>query len=459
MTKRRTATVAMALALAACSGGGMGASRAELPQAQRSTPPAGLNARIKHIVIVVQENRSFDNIFSGYPGAVSATSGQEQANGTVQTIPLHPVTFNVPMDMDHTYTSGVQSYDGGKMDGFNLNTYSDGGSVGTFPYAYLERSLVAPYWAMASKYVLADHMFPTMMGASFTAHLDLIAGTADLNPNLSEVNWPNDNGGVWGCDAHRKTKSSVFGPGTGIRFGPFPCFTQFSTIADTLDAAHVSWKYYAPGIAGVNSSADAGGLVWSEFDAIKKVRYGADWANIVTPPTTFLSDAAAGTLPSVSWVIPDWLNSDHAAAHNDSGPSWVAAVVNAVGKGPDWNSTAIVVLWDDWGGWYDSVPPPQLDWKGLGIRVPALVISPYAKKGYVTHTVYEFASTLKLVEQTFGLPVIGPASFGYTDTRAASMLDAFDFTQKPRAFTPIPAKYPASHFLHIAPSMRAPDDD
>jgi phospholipase C len=105
------------------------------------------------------------------------------------------------------------------------------------------------------------------------------------------------------------------------------------------------------------------------------------------------------------------------------------------------------------------VPPPQVDFRGLGIRVPALVISPYAKRGYVSHTQYEFSSILKLVEQTFNLPAVGPAKAGYTDTRAASMLDAFDFTQKPRAFVTIPSKYPASHFANARPSLRAPDDD
>ena len=121
--------------------------------------------------------------------------------------------------------------------------------------------------------------------------------------------------------------------------------------------------------------------------------------------------------------------------------------------------TAIVLVWDDWGGWNDHMPPPQLDWKGLGVRVPAIVISPYAKKGYVDHTQYEFSSILKFAEQTFNLPAVGPASFGYTDTRATSMIDAFDFTQKPRAFVKISAKYPPSHFIQRSPSMRAPDDD
>jgi phospholipase C len=133
--------------------------------------------------------------------------------------------------------------------------------------------------------------------------------------------------------------------------------------------------------------------------------------------------------------------------------------VNAVGEGPDWDSTAIVVLWDDWGGWYDNVPPPQLDFKGLGIRVPCIIISPYAKTNYVSHTRYEFSSILKFTEQAFSLPVLGAPADGYTDTRANSLVDSFNFTQKPRAFVKIPAKYPISYFLTHPQSMRVPDDD
>jgi phospholipase C len=308
---------------------------------------------------------------------------------------------------------------------------------------------------MASRYVLADHMFPPMFGGSFTAHLDLISGNTDLSPTTSEVDWPDAM--PWGCDAPKGTTSSlltsadVYNGGAG----PFPCFTQFHTMADTLDAAKISWKYYAPAVNG----GDAGGLVWTEFSAIKSVRYGPDWSKVVSPPATVLTDAASGNLPQMTWVIPDYKDSDHSAADSDTGPSWVAAVVNAIGQGPDWNTTAIVVVWDDWGGWHDHLAPAQLDWKGLGIRVPCIIISPYARKGYVDHTQYEFSSILKLAEETFNLPVVGPASFGYTDTRATSIVDAFDFTQKPLPFIKIQAKYPPSHFANEKPSMRAPDDD
>jgi len=169
-------------------------------------------------------------------------------------------------------------------------------------------------------------------------------------------------------------------------------------------------------------------------------------------------DAKNGALPSLSWVTPDAQDSDHPGSGSDTGPSWVGTVVNAIGNSPDWNSTVIFVVWDDWGGWYDNVPPPQLDFKGLGIRVPCIIISPYAKKGYVDHTQYEFGSFLHFSEQVFGLRALGPASAGYTDQRANSIFNAFDFMQKPRPFVHIATPYPKSFFMNHPQSMRAPDD-
>jgi phospholipase C len=337
------------------------------------------------------------------------------------------------------------------MDGFENNTIDGRTPAGTFAYSYLRHDAIAPYRTMAAQYVLADHMFPSMFGASFTAHLDLIAGTTDITPKLAVVDLPDAK--PWGCDAPAGTTTSLVNKQRIILHGrgPFPCFSRFRTMADTLDDASVSWKYYAPNILQ--------GPAWSPFDAIKAVRYGADWANVISPQTQVLADAANGALPAVAWVTPDLRDSDHPGTSSDTGPSWVAAVVNAVGHGPDWNSTAIVLLWDDWGGWYDNVPPPQRDFKGLGIRVPCIIISPYARTGFVSHTTYEFGSVLKFVEQTFDAAPLGPPSFGYTDQRAASLVDAFDFTQTPRAFATIPAKYPASYFLTQPQSMKEPDSE
>jgi phospholipase C len=172
-----------------------------------------------------------------------------------------------------------------------------------------------------------------------------------------------------------------------------------------------------------------------------------------------LTDPGNNQLAAVSWVTPSKNNSDHPKDHSGQGPSWVASVVNAVGQSSYWNTSAIIVLWDDWGGWYDNAAPPQLDYRGLGMRVPCLIISPYAKQGYVTHTQLEFGSILRFMEETFSLPPIGSPSAGYTDQRANSLDDAFDFTQSPRQFVPIQGKYSKAHFLHERQTGEPPDNE
>ncbi|MBV8375323.1 MAG: hypothetical protein JO302_07405, partial [Candidatus Eremiobacteraeota bacterium] len=331
------------------------------------------------------------------------------------------------------------------------------GGPADFAYAYVPRDETAPYWTMARRYVLADRMFPMEFGPSYTAHLSLIAANTDINPSpIAEVDAPDTL--KWGCEAPPGARSFTLDQQRRERFnGPFPCFDDFPTIADRLDDAGVSWKYYAAPLRGI-------GEVWSEFSSVRSVYYGADWKNVISPQSRILRDIENGSLADVSWVTPDWKDSDHTGSGYDRGPSWVTSVVDAIGESPYWKSTAVFVLWDDWGGWYDDAPPPQLDFRGLGIRVPCIVISPYARKGggvdggYVSHTQYEFGSILKFVEQAFGLPPIGPPARGFTDTRAASLLDAFDFTQSPRAFVPIAARYPASAFLNERPSLIPPDN-
>lgn len=415
---------------------------------------------IRHVVIIVQENRSFDNIFAGFPGADAPISGYTHT-GKLQ--PLKATDFGkVGVDILYGYNMALVNWDSGKMDGFDENKFNNGRPAHLFPYARLNSKLVKPYWTMAQEYTLADKMFATVWGNSFTAHLDLIAGTTVISKSsgttVSEIDTPYDqNNPNWTCYATPPPPTYIltYNHSTGKIVhsggGPPPCFTQsqFHTMADTLDAAKVTWKYYAPTITG------NGGNLWSAFGAIQNVYNGPDWKkDVISPETTILKDIPNGNLPAVSWVIPDNADSDHAGNGSDTGPSWVAAVVNTIGQSQYWSSTAIIVLWDDWGGWYDDAPPKQLDFLGLAERVPCILISPYAKPGYVSHTQYEFGSVLKFAEQTFGV-----TSLGYTDARATSLRDSFDFSQKPLTFKKIPAKYPASYFLTRKPSGVPPDDD
>jgi phospholipase C len=440
------------LALVGCGAGARpGGAFGALPQPQSPAMGNPVSKYIKHVVVIIQENRSFENFFAGYPGANAPLTGK--AGG--KTIALKPITFVGP-DLQHDWASSIVSWDKGKMDGFYHFGIHPYGKYAA--YSYVKKSLIKPYWDMANQYVLADAMYPTEFGGSFTAHLTLVAGTDDLNPRKAEVNIPS---GLppQDCDSSPGAKTSYVTPNRVIHAfkGPFPCFDQFKTAAQTLDQAGVSWKYYATQLIGAG--------MWEPYEAIKYVRDGPDWnKNIIVPQTTILTDPGNGDLASVSWVSPSIQDSDHPESQSDQGPSWVASVVNAVGESSYWNSTAIIVLWDDWGGWYDNAPPPQPDFRGLGIRVPCLIISPYAREGtsgqgYVSHTQYEYGSILKFIEEAFDLPYLGSTADGYTDRRATSIDDAFDFTQQPRSFTPLGTKYSRAHFLREPPSHKPVDTE
>ncbi|MGA8535009.1 MAG: alkaline phosphatase family protein [Candidatus Tumulicola sp.] len=459
---QRTMHVACALSLfiSACSAPG---SRGVMPtaigantQSDEAVPGFTLSKYVKHVVIIVQENRSFENLFAGFKGANAPLYGYKKTTSGEQKINLKQIDWTAPT-IYHGVEWTFKAYDNGKMDQFNLVPFDKppNDPSGTASYAYLKPSLIQPYHQMAYNYTLADNMFPTAWGGSFSAHLDLIAGTT-LISSTEAVTVPTNT--PWGCDAPKSTETQIldpqhhwsgYPPSNPAPWGPLPCFTQFTTMAGTLDHAKVSWKYYVPSL-----TEDQAGRVWSEFRAIKSVFYGPDWKNhVISPETTVLNDITAEKLPSVSWVIPKAHNSDHDVG-DTGGPSWVTSIVNAIGQSNYWNDTAIFVVWDDWGGWYDNVPPPQPDFVGLGFRVPCIVISPYARVHHVSHTQYEFGSFLKFIEAAFHLP-----SLHHTDERANSILDSFDFTNPPHKFKPIDAPQKKEYFLNQPPDSVPPDDE
>lgn len=444
---RFAALVPIAFA-AACSSGGGGSAAPPVagPTAYPSAPPA--TTPIAHVVVMVQENRSFDNLFATYPGADGSTHGTLHNGKTFQ---LKKGRL-AGKELDHMHSGFVTEYDNGKMDGFDkigFGSSGTGGPAGTYPLRYVNPSQIAPYWFLAHHYALADHLFQTQSSGSFTAHQDLIAGGTALNATESIIDFPSR--GPWGCDAPAGTKTSLITDKGDYLFnkGPFPCL-KYATIADRLDPDGLSWKYYTPSMQPGSS-----GFLWNAFDAISAIRYGPDWkSHVIIPETTILKDVAANRLPSVAWVIPSGQNSDHAASL-DTGPQWVASVVDKIGESPYWNSTAIIVVWDDWGGYFDHVAPAQLDYQGLGFRVPMLVISPYAKSvGYISHTPYEFGSILRFIEQNWNLKPLGT-----TDVRAASIADMFDFSRSPRAFAPAPQSLPPAYFESRPASFDPPDDE
>jgi phospholipase C len=392
--------------------------------------PTANASPIQHIVIIMQENRSFDNLFNGYPGADTAQAGM---NGSTLT-PLQPITLNDGRDLNHSHGGWWKDWDHGKLDGFANpdSKYPD------LPYSYIEKSDTVPYWQLAASYTLGDRTFQSNTGPSFVAHQYMIAGQSGNvsgNPN-----------GTWGCDAAPGTVAPLIGPNGTELPGVFPCF-DYPTMADLLDAKGISWRYYAPGM-------DDNFFIISAFQAIRHIRYGTDWkANVISPQTQVLTDIAQGELAAVTWVVPDFAHSDHPGSGSNEGPDWVASVVNAIGKSPFWNSTAIFITWDDWGGWYDHVNPPQVDDMGLGFRVPLLVVSPYARHGYISHVTHESSGFLTYIEQNFGLP-----NLGARDVLADGYSDCFDYTQPPQAFVKLHTKHSPEYFIHQKPSG-PPDDD
>jgi phospholipase C len=401
---------------------------------------------IQHVVIIVQENRSFDNLFQGYPGADTASSGKV-SNG--QTVSLQSVSMKANWDIVHQSTDFVNAYDNGAMDAFDKEVIK-GHPTQTYPmYAYVPASESSLYFQMAQQYVLGDRMFQSNIDSSFVAHQYLIAGQSGGQAGDTSKPAANIPSGPWACGGGAGDVLDTLNPDRSIGPKEPPCF-NYKTLADRLVGKHLTWRYYAP-------APPDPGAPWSAFKAIKHIRYSPAFKNVINPETAFLTDVAAGTLKTVTWVVPSFKNSDHSGSGSANGPKWVAQAINAVGQSSFWNSTAIFVVWDDWGGWYDHVAPPYLDFDGLGFRVPLLVISPYAKQSSVTHTQYEFSSILKFVEDTFGLAPLAPS-----DTRAndpANDAAVFDFTQSPRAFTPFNTGMTPADFINERPLNLPPDDD
>ncbi len=401
---------------------------------------------IAHVVIVIQENRTFDDVFNGYPGADTVASGQTHTGATVA---LQPVPFEEAPDPSHERSSLLTEYDNGKMDGFDLDPVSDtvaGGPTfstpNTFVYAYLPRAETLPYWQMAEHYAIADRMFSSQIAPSFPGHQYLIAGQSGRAIGDPENATNPDVNLVWGCDSPPgSTVETLDASNAVVSPGPFPCF-DYQTLGDLLDAKHVGWKYYT----GFSNGVDLDGQV-SAYDAIHHIRYGTDWtANVSSPEYTFFADVSAGTLPAVSWITPPAAASDHAGTLNSSGPSWVAAVVNAIEGSPYASNTAIFVTWDDSGGWYDHVAPPPGFGDGIsyGFRVPLIVVSPYAKPGYVSHVNHDFGSLLHFVENNWNLGTLGTV-----DARADALADMFDYAQTPAPPVTIQAQLSLSAIIAL----------
>jgi phospholipase C len=366
---------------------------------------------IQHIVFMIKENRSFNNYFGTFPGANGATSGKV-SNGSIITLGHTPDRVR---DMGHAWNDTITAVDGGLMDKFDLVEHgNDNGDYMSMTQYY--QSDIPNYWSYAQAFTLSDGTFSSTKAASFSNHLyTIMADGAETISNPNEPGHPQY--GSWGCDAVAGTTVTLQDT-TGKQSSVFPCFSN-KTEADLLDTAGISWKNYAP-------AQGTSGYDWNTYASSNQIRNSSLWTEHVVPFANFVTDAQNGNLPSVSWLIPNTSNSDHPPSSVCTGENWTVQQINAVMQGPDWNTTAIFLTWDDFGGFYDSGVPENFDYYGFGVRVPMIIISPYSKAGTVVHTTYEFASVLKFIETRFGL-----TNLTARDLDAANMEDAFNFSQNP----------------------------
>ena len=439
-------------------------------------------SKIEHIVIVMQENRSFDNYFGTYPGA----DGIPMVNGVPTVCSMDSRTgqcvrpFHNPNDMDvggpHTATDSVLAINGGRMDGFLEQANRSTGYCGTPTTApcakgdpvqsmgWHDAREIPNYWTYAQNFVLQDAMFEPVATWSFPQHLAMVSAWSakcsvwrDPMSCRSEISKPTN-------VTYTKTLNDwIYGTNPTL---PEPN-AAWTDITYLLHKNNVSWGYYIAEGDEPDCRDDAADCVphaqnaqtpgiWNPLPLFWTVRDNNQTGNI-QPHNNLLQQAKNGTLPAVSWVIPDNAHSEHPPGVKISdGQTYVTKVINSIMSGPEWDTTAIFLTWDDWGGFYDHVVPPYVDELGYGIRVPALVISPYAKKGFIDHQILSHDAYLKFIEDVFLHGQRIDASSGRPDSRPSvreneklmgDLANDFDFTQAPRKplLLPLhPAPGPAS---------------
>jgi phospholipase C len=426
--------------------------------------PAGIH-KIKHVIIVMQENRSFDSYFGTYPGADGIPMKHGKPTVCVPnptgscTRPYHD-TADVNGGGPHGETNAVADVDGGKMDGFIIqrdkakptctNPDDPACQLSGPPdvMGYHTAAEIPNYWTYASDFVLDDHMFEPVKSWSEPDHLYLVSGWSAKCANASPMSCVNNIAGPYSLPKFDAAVEQE------LKTGTTSIDLAWTDLTYLLYQHHVSWAYYVQTgtqpdcdddsdetCAPVPQSATTPGI-WNPLPLFEDVRDDHQLGNIKSLSAYFKA-AHAGTLPEVSWITPSQLDSEHPPASVHQGQAYVTAIINAAMKSRDWDSTAIFLSWDDWGGFYDSVVPPAVDQNGYGLRVPSLVISPYAKRGYIDHQILSSDAYLKFIEDDFlGGARLNPATDGRPDPRPdvredepilGNLEQDFNFNQSPRA--------------------------
>jgi phospholipase C len=373
---------------------------------------------IKHVVFIIKENRTTDHLFGRFPGIDGATHGLDGD----EMRPLTAPPDRLPEDIPHCYRCAIDTWNEGRMDNFARTDAGD-----RYAYTQMQGPEMLPnYWRWAEDFALSDNFFASAQGPSFPNHLFTIAaqsGGTHYNPNQAQssvVEWQQTSGLAksWGCDTLEETYVEVVDSEGRVTQVP-PCF-DFQTEGDLLDGAGIPWAYYA-------AWNDQRGYVWSAYSAIERVRMNPQkWQRHIFPVDNFVADVEDGRLAPVTWITPRYELSEHPEWSFCHGENWTTEVVNVLMRSEFWEDTAIFVTWDDYGGFYDHVSPPQVDRFGFGFRVPLLTISPYAKPGYVDSEVGEFSSVLRFIEDNWGL-----SQLTRRDRDAFNLSYVFDFEQDP----------------------------
>ena len=377
---------------------------------------------IKHVIVVVKENHTFDNYFGSFPGA-EGTSTCKTSTGTI-ACPHAP--DKTSRDLCHAHPCALADWNGGQMDGWDTGD-SDNTSQDTLDYSQYVEADIPNYWAYARTFTLGDHFFANVLGPSFPGHAFVLAAQAGWATGNPQTQYTHP---YWGCDQDPGTTVSTLQNGTCTEADVFPCF-KIPSVPDILPAG-VDWKFYGSNFYVLSE-------VWSMFDAVDSIRNGPAWSKNVVTTSQFDTDVQNKTLPAVTWLVNQDLNDEHPNIGGVcAGENWTIDRINLIMQSDYWKDTAIIFTMDDFGGWYDHVAPPRqygcdaAHPYGLGFRLPLIVISPYAKPGFVFKEQSEQASIPRFIEKIFGatktLSDLDPAA---QDGTANDLLGAFDFTQTP----------------------------